>query len=146
MPSWSIYRPPPCIIAWFCSWNRVPSLSLDFKNLSTQRVTQASSLTDTDFEVKSFTQSSKHLRAPLASAPPLLRGACRLGAVLLDKVRVHLLLISLPESPHLKGSCRTFMKSFIWRRSATAANSRCSDGERLAAETTSEVWFWLHFF
>ena len=54
---------PPCIMAWFCSAKRWPRRSLVLRNLSTQRLTHCSSLVEMAFEVKSLTQSSKHLRA-----------------------------------------------------------------------------------
>lgn len=60
-PSLGIYLPgrPPCAIAAFCSWNLSPSLSELLRNLSTQRMTQPSSLESRDLEVKSCTQSVK---------------------------------------------------------------------------------------
>ena len=52
--------PPPPIIVAFCSWNRRPSRSELFSCLSTQRMTQFSSLDPRDLLEKSLIQSSKH--------------------------------------------------------------------------------------
>lgn len=59
--SFEIYLPgmPPCAMAAFCSWNLSPSLSELLRNLSTQRMTQPSSLLSRDLELKSWTQSVK---------------------------------------------------------------------------------------
>lgn len=52
----------PCwAICAFCSWNLSPNLSELFKNLSTHRITQPSSLPSRLLDVKSVTQSLKHL-------------------------------------------------------------------------------------
>jgi hypothetical protein len=52
--------PAFCIIVAFCSAKRWPTRSEVLRNLSTQRITQPSSLEWSDLVVKSFTQSSKH--------------------------------------------------------------------------------------
>lgn len=52
--------PPCCAICAFCSWKRSPNRSELFKNLSTHRITQPSSLPCRLFDVKSVTQSLKH--------------------------------------------------------------------------------------
>lgn len=53
------YRPCPCIMAAFCSWNRSFNRPDALSDLSTQRITHPSSREVSDLVVKSVTQSSK---------------------------------------------------------------------------------------
>jgi hypothetical protein len=116
--------PPPCIIAWFCSANRWPSLSLVLRNLSTHRLTHVSSLVETALEVKSLMQSSKHLYAQLGQewntcTANQTRDGCFRGKRVngpLNQVGVH-----LNEGQPVSKYTRQDQSTEQWRRSVQSS-------------------------
>ena len=103
-------------MAAFCSWNLLPSLSEAFRDLSTHRMTQFSSLEPSDFELKSLMQQNAVLVLDVRNADEFKSGHIP-GAVNLNYTRV------TADGGRFKGESRAIVAYCACANEMTAARA-----------------------